>query len=168
MTMQNDKHVRAYEQMLERAKAFIIETQQDLTPKLERALEAAREKVSELGELSVEEVEKVGNYLRRDLYDAATYLNEDRGELRDWLRFDVEQVEERILESLSHLVDPTKVDLAEFAAQAKAFGEWHTGEVTGPGTLVCKSCGETLHFHEAGHIPPCPKCHATTYRRGED
>ena len=42
----------------------------------------------------------------------------------------------------------------------------HTGEVTGAGTLVCDKCGEKLHFHKAGKIPPCPKCHATQFHRG--
>ena len=82
--------------------------------------------------------------------------------------FDVEQIESRILESLSLLVDTTKVDLAEFAEQATLFGEWHTGEVTGPGTLVCSACGEELHFHKTGHIPPCPKCTETKYHRRKD
>ncbi|WP_455234152.1 zinc ribbon-containing protein [Thiogranum longum] len=23
-----------------------------------------------------------------------------------------------------------------------------------------------MHFHKPGRIPPCPKCHATVFRRG--
>ncbi len=41
----------------------------------------------------------------------------------------------------------------------------HTGEIIGAGTLVCDQCGEKLHFHKAGKIPPCPKCHGTTFHR---
>ncbi|MDH5595020.1 MAG: zinc ribbon-containing protein, partial [Gammaproteobacteria bacterium] len=44
-------------------------------------------------------------------------------------------------------------------------GEWHTGEVVGVGTLRCKACGELLHFHATGHIPPCPKCQKTVFNR---
>jgi hypothetical protein len=43
---------------------------------------------------------------------------------------------------------------------------YRTGEITGPGTLVCDNCEERLHFHKAGHIPPCPKCHGVIYHRG--
>lgn len=168
MTTSNDKQLRAYEQMLNHARELLADAKQGLTPGLEKILEASKEKASELGELSVEELDKISNYLRRDLYDIANFLAEDRGELRDWLRFDIEQVEERILESLSLLADPTKVDLAEFREQAKLFGEWHTGEITGPGTLVCESCGEELHFHNTGHIPPCPKCNGSRYHRKFD
>ncbi|MEE9491971.1 MAG: hypothetical protein V3W04_01145, partial [Gammaproteobacteria bacterium] len=42
---------------------------------------------------------------------------------------------------------------------------YHTGEVTGPGTLHCAECEEILTFHQPGKIPQCPKCHSTTYHR---
>jgi len=42
---------------------------------------------------------------------------------------------------------------------------YRTGEMTGPGTLVCDKCEEHLHFHKVGHIPPCPKCHAVNFHR---
>jgi hypothetical protein len=168
MNTPDDKHGGAYERMLERTKQLLTETGQEVTPKLQQALDEAKEKTAELGELSREEAEKIGNYLRRDLYDAAEFLAEDRGELRDWLRFDIQLVEDRIVDALSLLVDQTKLELAELAEQAQLFGEWHTGEVTGPGTLICQSCGEELHFQKAGHIPPCPKCHGSSYRRGRD
>jgi len=165
MNSNNDRHIRSYEHMLNRAKELLSDAKRDIAPKLENILELAKDKASELGELSAEELDKISNYLRRDVYDAANFVAKDRGELKDWLRFDIEQVEERILESLSHLVDPTQVDLADFKEQAERFGEWHTGEITGPGTLICSNCSEELHFHKTGHIPPCPKCKGSIYHR---
>ena len=41
----------------------------------------------------------------------------------------------------------------------------HAGEITAFGTLQCKSCGEVIHLRGPGRIPPCPRCHGTTYRR---
>ena len=165
MSKQNDNLINAYEKMLDRAKAFLTEANHEITPKFEYVLDAAKEKATELGELSREEAEKIADYLRRDLHDAAEFLATENNELRDWLRLDIELVEDRVLDALSLLVDKTKVDLADLAERAQRFGEWHTGEITGPGTLVCKDCGEVLHFHQAGHIPPCPKCKATVYHR---
>lgn len=166
MSNNQDKLIHAYERMLERSKAFLTDAGHAVAPKLQKALDVATETASEVGELTREEAERIALYLKRDLDDAADYLAEHGGELKDWLRFDVEQVEDRILESLSLLVDQTKVELSDLAERAQRFGEWHTGEITGPGTLVCKACGELLHFQKAGHIPPCPKCHASVYRRG--
>jgi len=34
-----------------------------------------------------------------------------------------------------------------------------------PGTFECLNCGERVHLHKAGHIPPCPKCHHTEFKR---
>ena len=167
MSTENEKHLRAYEQLLNQARDFITEAKQEFAPKIDVALEMAKERVFELGEMSREELDNISNYLRRDIYDAANFLAGDRGELSKWLRFDVEQVERRILESLSLLADPTKVELADLEERARLFGEWHTGEITGPGTLVCEACGEQLHFHETGHIPPCPKCKGSKFHRGQ-
>jgi len=65
-------------------------------------------------------------------------------------------------------VDKTTIELDQLKARADRLGEWHTGEITGPGTLVCSACNELIHFHKTGHIPPCPKCHATIYKRASD
>jgi len=160
-------HVHAYEKMLERARDFMAEARDEMAPKLQLGLDAARERATELGELSLEEAEKIGNYLKRDVYDAAKFLASDRAdELKDWLRFDVQLIEDRLAESFALLVDKTTIELNQLADRAREVGEWHTGEITGPGTLICKKCQENIHFHIAGHIPPCPKCHATIYRRG--
>ncbi len=129
------------------------------------ALKSAREKASELGELSREEAEKVSDYIKRDLEDAADYLNREGGELKDWLKFDLDVVEQRVGQIFSESVDRTREAIARFELEANKRGEWHSGEVTGIGTLECKACGEKLHFHKTGHIPPCPKCHGSRFRR---
>jgi len=165
---QDEKHVHAYERMLERTREFLSEAGEDLKPKLQQALDAAVEKTAELGELTREEAEKVGDYLKRDLQSAGEYLASDETkELKDWLRMDLDLIEASILDALSLLVDPTNVELTLLAERAR-LAEWHTGEITGPGTLVCTHCGEELHFHKTGHIPPCPKCRGTVFRRKLD
>ena len=157
----NEKLIEAYNRMLERTRGAMAETGKGL----HQALDHAMEKASELGELSREEAEKIGDYIKRDLQDAAQFVSESGSELRDWLRFDLEVVENAVLDLFSNMVDHTREELHKLELRANALGEWHTGEITGIGTLQCKSCGEKLHFHHTGHIPPCPKCHGTTYRR---
>ncbi len=170
MSEQNngEKHVRGYEQLLERTREFLNETSEELKPKLQRALDAAIEKTTELGELTREEAEKISDYLKHDLQSISEYLASDEAQdLSNWLRFDIELVEARIIDALALLADPTKVELAQLAERAQ-LAEWHTGEITSPGTLVCIDCGETLHFHKTGRIPPCPKCRHTVFSRTSD
>lgn len=164
----NKNLISAYERMRERAQKFLDENTQDLMPNIVDALEAAKEQAIHLGELSKDEAELINTYLKRDLHDAGEYIQQQRGELADWLRFDIEQIEQNIWDSLSLLVDKTTIELKQLKDRAERLGEWHTGEITGPGTLVCSACGEEIHFHKTGHIPPCPKCHATIYKRFSD
>ncbi|NOX42661.1 MAG: zinc ribbon-containing protein [Gammaproteobacteria bacterium] len=165
MTDQKDKHVNAYNRMLENAKTFIDEAEKEFGPKVQFGIDAAKDKISELGELTREEVDKIGDYLHRDLDDAGKFLQENGKELSDWLKFDIELIEDRFIDTFSVVADQTKVELALLADRANKVGVWKTGEITGIGTLVCKSCGEELHFHKPGHIPPCPKCKASEFKR---
>ncbi|MEN8168781.1 MAG: zinc ribbon-containing protein [Pseudomonadota bacterium] len=151
----------AYNLMLERTK----ETMEQAGNGLRHGVDTAVEKATELGELSREEAEQLSDYVIRDLHDAANFINESGSELRDWLRFDLEVVERSLAEMFAQMVDHTRQELNNLEQRANAIGEWHTGEIVGIGTLECKGCGEQLHFHHTGHIPPCPKCRGTTYRR---
>lgn len=61
----------------------------------------------------------------------------------------------------------------------KGLGEWatslsdkldsslsyKTGEVTHGGTFTCKGCEAEIHLKKPGHLPPCPKCSKTDFRR---
>lgn len=157
--------VDAYYRMLGRLKTSIEEAEHGAGPALNHAVERAEETATELGELSREEAIRVGDYLKRDLQDAARFLAEGGTELGAWLRFDLKLVEQGLADLFRETVDYARLEYGELETRADAVGEWHSGEVTGIGTLQCKSCGEKLHFHHISHIPPCPKCHGTVYRR---
>jgi len=114
--------------------------------------------------LTAEEIDQVSEYLKRDLRDAASYIVETGEEFKTWLGFDLSLIGERMRELFSQAADQTTIELKQLQEQAQLAG-YHTGEITGPGTLVCDKCGEELHFYKPGHIPPCPKCHGTVFHR---
>lgn len=162
----NEKLIHGYNRMMERVKHSIDTFEDAVSPKLRQAIEAAQEKAVELGELTREEAAKVGEYLRRDIQGAAEHLAESEDhEFRDWLRFDIELIEDRLLEMFLSVADQAKLDMLQFEEELEEASEYRTGEITGPGTLQCMECGEMLHFHDTGHIPPCPKCHKTLFSR---
>ena len=160
-----DRMTDAYEQMLERVDGFLELAEKSTLPTLRRALDQAREKAVELNELTREEAEKLTGYVERDMKDAAHFLVETGAEFRQWWQFDVKMIEQRMMEMFANVADKTRLELEKFADQAREASMYHTGEVAGPGTLVCNSCGKELHFHKAGRIPPCSGCHGTGYRR---
>lgn len=172
MTKQNHPHsttekfITAYNDMMERVKTGIEMVESDVAPRLHSAIDKAQGLAMELDELTHEEAEKIGNYLKRDIEDAADYLTGPEGqELHDWLRFDLQQVESQVFASFLSVADQTKLDLMKLEQQAASTSIYHSGEITGIGTLACSECGKQIHFHKAKHIPPCPSCNNRVFIR---
>ncbi|HHM04605.1 MAG TPA: hypothetical protein ENJ19_02535 [Gammaproteobacteria bacterium] len=161
----HEKLVQAYNRMLEHVKDKLSQVEHQSADALHHAVAHAKEKTLELGELTREEIDKLGDYLRRDLEDAGEYLADTGKELKEWFEFDVTLIESWLLEAFTEAADQTRLALLALEQQARRASEYHTGEITGVGTLVCQSCGERLHFHHTGRIPPCPKCHGTMFKR---
>ena len=157
--------VAAYENMLQRVDELLQKAEQSTIPTLKKSLEHAREKAVELDELTREEAERIAIYVERDMKDAAGFLVETGEEFREWLRFDLQLIEDRLLDLFVSVADKTRLELRQLADRAREAAFYHTGEITGPGTLVCSACGKELHFHKAGRIPPCSGCRATEFRR---
>ena len=155
----------AYEKMYERATENLHSTEKKSAQLLHKLIDEAKDKAVELKELSEGDAAKLADWLKRDLDDTVNYLSETGLELKDWLGFETTLLESAVLDLLLKSADKTTVELLTMKDYARQPHAYHTGEITGPGTLVCDQCGEKLHFHRAGKIPPCPKCHATTFHR---
>ncbi len=162
-----DRLVDAYERMLQYVHDGVERFEEGALPVFRERLSRARERMVELGELTREESERVSEYLERDMHDAAKFLSETGEEFTTWLRTDITLIEAKLLDMFSQVADQTSLQLKQLAEQAKRT-PYRTGEITGPGVLVCKGCAHNLHFHKAGHIPPCPKCRGTEFLRVGD
>lgn len=164
-----ERLVDAYERMMERVHTALEHAGKDTLPNLQRLIDQAADKAVELKEVTREDVDRIAGYFKRDVEDAAQFLNNSGDELSRWLRFDLDLMEDRLLDMFSLVADRTSVEWMDLADRAWEASLYRTGEVTGPGTLQCTVCEELLHFHKAAHIPPCPACHGTEFRRpGED
>lgn len=160
-----DRLIAAYNRMMERVRELMEDAEDKAIPTLEEGIKQARNKAVELGEISAEEAEKVGDWIKRDMEEATHYLGDTGREFADWLKFDIEQVEDRILSVLLSVADRTRLELAAFERSIQEHSTYKTGEITSAGVLECRACGEQLHFHATGHIPPCPKCRGTKFKR---
>jgi len=160
-----DRLVAAYERMLARIHEAFERTGEERPPAFRDLLGKARERVIELEELTREEAERVATYLERDIEDAARYIADTGEDLRAWWRFDLALVEQRLLDAFSRVADQTSLQLHGLALEARRASLYQTGEITGPGSLLCDSCGAPLHLYETGRIPACPACGATAFKR---
>lgn len=161
----DQKLITAYDKMMARVAQLLDTAEQQALPALQKNIENAKQQAIELKEITQEEAEKLAYYVRRDLHDAAEYLEQTGEELSTWFSFDLELVEERLWDVFAKVADKTRLELAQLEAQAKRAEEYHTGEITSIGTLTCKACDTLVHFKKTGHIPPCPKCHQTVFIR---
>ncbi|MFK5914225.1 MAG: zinc ribbon-containing protein [Woeseiaceae bacterium] len=160
--MDTDKLLKTYHTMLDHMKETAL-------PTLSENIKRAAEKASELGEATKEEAEKLGEYIQRDFEDAGHYLSDyvakNGPELENWIKDELEFAEGQFAEVFATLADKTRLELDALAERARQVGVWRTGEITHVGILYCKSCNEALHFKKPGHIPPCPKCRGTEFKK---
>ena len=160
-----DVLANAYEKMFESVAKGFHNAEKKSAELLHELIDKAKDEAVELEEVSREDAEKLSTYVKRDLGEAASHMSISGQELKDWLGFETTLLENEFVDQLLKLADPTEVELFKLKLDAQQTPTYHTGEITGPGTLLCDQCGEKLHFYRAGKIPPCPKCHATNYHR---
>ncbi len=160
-----DMLVHGYETMMDKLSEWTEKADETAGPLLINGLKESEEFLHDLKQWSKEEIDLISQFLKRDLQDAAVQMEKENQDLKNWLGFDVQQVEEKVLSLFANMTDKTRLELDKLDRMAN---EWHTGQVTSIGTLVCKKCGKELHFHKPGRIPPCPGCGHTEYRRISD
>lgn len=159
------KLIAAYDKMMERVHGLVDNVEQHALPSLQSHIDKAKHQALELKELTQEEADKLADYLHRDINDLATHLSQSGEAISSWVSFDIELIEDRLLDAFSQVADKTAIQLAQLAEQAKRANEYHTGELTRLGTLACQQCDTFLHFTKTSRIPPCPKCHKTLFMR---
>jgi len=160
-----EKFEKAYDVMLSRVKEQLEDVSKKAEPKVGEFVSKAKVKAIQLGELTEEEAEKVGEYLMRDLHEAADFLKDAKKVLADWLYFDYKLVEQKFWETYKAVAKQAKEEWVEFNQRLKHAKEYNTGEVIGVGTLECTGCKEVLHFTRSSTIPKCPKCGGASFVR---
>jgi hypothetical protein len=130
------------------------------------ALEIAKGKTSEQDSLTDEEMTQVSGYVKRDIDHAAGNVESNsKDSFSEWLKFDIDLIEDFTLDAFMDLADKTRVELAIIDQQAKEYHPYHSGEITGPGTFMCEECGKEIAFKSTSQIPECPNCKAKSFVR---
>ncbi|MDH4134441.1 MAG: zinc ribbon-containing protein [Gammaproteobacteria bacterium] len=128
------------------------------------AMVSARNRLIEMGEHTADTIDKALASVEKDMLDASHRLGTRIGNLstRTTDVFYVWRIRgDRFLEQAAHAV-------AEWSRGIGAHPEqqtYHTGEIAAGGELECTSCGEHLRLETPAHLPLCPKCHNTGFRR---
>jgi len=161
--MSDKKFIDAYNDLM----ASLYETMDDTLHSVADAMEMAKEKTSELGGLTQEEINEVADFLMRDIEHAAhtTPAVSDNNSISEWFKFDIDLIENFALADFFSLADKTRVELAKIENQAKKYHSYNSGNITGPGTFTCDACSKQIAFKSTSRIPDCPECKAKTFTR---
>jgi len=154
-----------YETMYEHVAENLHKAKDKTGPLIHELIDEAKDKAKAIEEVTEEDAEKLTHWLKRDLDDVISYLSETEYALKDWLGFESSLIKSTLINALLDTADKTTLALLRMKDNAREPYDYHTGEIAGFGTLICDQCNEKLHFHKAGRIPPCPKCHTTNFHR---
>jgi len=152
--------ISAYNQMMKEMRdAFEQADASDMS--LQKSLDLARHQAVHLGEVTAEEAFEIGEYIKRDINDAAEYMMDSSAEFYDWLMLDIEIIERKVIDLFLSVADHTRIELEQFK-QPTSLSEqiplYKSGEITGPGSLICKNCGKAKPFLSSDEITDCVKC----------
>ena len=155
----------AYETMYEHIAENLEKAKDKSGLLIHQLVDEAKEKAKEIEQLTEEDAEKLAVWLKRDLDEVISYLSETEYAVKDWLGFETSLIKNALIHRMLETADKTTVELLRMKENAHKPYDYHTGQIAGFGTLISDECGEKLHFHKAGKIPPCPKCHKTSFHR---
>ena len=156
---------KTYEMIYQYVVSNFHKSQEKTAPLVLQLIEDVRQKVREIEKVSAADRIKLTGWLKCDHDGTFHTLSTANYEIKDWLGFKSSVVKTEVIESLQELADKAGTGLQRMKDNIHKPYDYHTGEEMGFGTLVCDVCGEKLHFHKAGKIPPCPGCHATSFHR---
>lgn len=159
------RELAAYQKLRADVEKLLADTRDTLNADTIRlALVAARSRLTELGEHTADNVDKAIATIEKEMLDASHRMGAR-----------LENFSERTADVFYIWRDRGNRFLGQ-AAQALAdwameFGvrlgrqTYHTGEIAASGELECTACGEHLRLETPAHLPLCPKCRKTEFRR---
>lgn len=121
--------ISAYNQMMNDMRlAFNQADSSEMT--LQKALDMAKHQATHIGIITAEEAHEIGEYIKRDINDAAEFMMESSAEFYDWLMLDIDMIERKVMELFLSVADHTRIELEQFKQ------EKHPSEHISPEQIV--------------------------------
>ncbi|PIP03268.1 MAG: isocitrate dehydrogenase (NADP(+)), partial [Zetaproteobacteria bacterium CG23_combo_of_CG06-09_8_20_14_all_54_7] len=155
-----DEAADQYDQLAEQFKELFESGAEKTSEFAATAMEKAREQLTAAGTFSEEQGKNLKVFLERDFSQMAQTMRDEAKE-----KLNPARVGAGALSSLYALLNVAGLALSSVAVRTQKALSCRSGEITSAGTLTCVSCDNELHFKKTGRVPPCPKCHATEFRK---
>ncbi len=159
--------LKAYDRMLEKVQARLKLMQDTSLDTLREEVDKAVEAEYELEEMTREEADLLGAYLRRDLEHLMHFVDETGEGLKEWLQLDISLLEHQLADMLFSVADQTRLDTLELNQKLEdhKVGQYISGEVATAGMFQCLNCGHMRCLTATSHIEPCEACGSHYYER---
>jgi len=159
-----EQQANLYDRLAERAQELFKNGRDRSREAMEAAVEKARRQLTDSGLFSLERGQALQEYLLKDLDRLARFSRELGKETRE--KLDPTRLGAGALASLSSLLHLAGDTFRDLAAKTDKSLACRTGELTSAGSLTCDKCGKSIRLKKSGHIPPCPNCQGTQFKKG--
>ena len=159
--MTENKFIKAYDDLM----GNLYEALDDSLHSIADALEIAKEKTFALGGHTQEEINHIADFVMRDVEHAAIGSSNNKDALNEWLKFDIDLIENFAISAFFEIAYKTRVKLAALEIDAKQYHPYQSGDIASPGTFVCDECGKQISFKSTSVMPICPDCQTNSFSR---
>ncbi|MDX5299603.1 MAG: zinc ribbon-containing protein [Gammaproteobacteria bacterium] len=157
---------QAYDRMLTRVERALAEAELATWDTLRQEIDAAVEFEQALEELTREELDLLGAYLKRDLGHLVSFVRHTGDGLAAWLHLDLDAIEQQLLDKLLSIADKTQVDQLLLDQKLHHVrGQYISGEVALAGMLRCLQCGHMVCLTETTRLQDCHICGSVYFER---
>jgi hypothetical protein len=158
-----------YYRLLERVYLSVENFEERSWPFIKEKIEEAAEVELAAEEMTREELGLLTAYLRRDLKDLGIFAHRTGEGVAAWLKFDLNALEQRVVDMLKSLADKTRIEQTELQQRLEHGPEdYISGEIAGVGTLRCLECGCLARLPRIARIEPCHECGNRYFHRSSD
>lgn len=162
---QQKRELAAYQKLRADVEKLLADTKDTLSADTIRlALVSARNRLTELGEHTADNIDKAIATIEKEMLDASHRMGarlENYSERTADVFYIWRDRGNRFLEQAAEALE----------GWAREFGvrlgrqTYRTGEIAASGEFECTGCGEHLRLETPAHLPLCPKCRKAEFRR---
>ncbi|MDH5393510.1 MAG: zinc ribbon-containing protein [Gammaproteobacteria bacterium] len=165
MNHQDTSHlVDGYNKMMERIKSTIDNATEAAAPTLHNAMDQAIQAATDHKELTQSEAEQIANTIKIDLNDAAEHLMETNSDFTEWLKIDLDALEQKILDLFLSVADHTRMEIKQFIGDIED-STYYATDLACRGDYQCGHCQNVLHIETVSPLSSCPVCKHTEFSR---
>lgn len=164
---QQKQELAAYQKVRDGVQKILAGAREGLSAdNIREALDTTRAQLHQLGEFTADTIEKMIVTTEREMLGAAqrmgarleNFSEKSAGLFYVW--------RDRSNQFLTRAAGAVKDWAEQTGARIGARG-YRTGDMAAAGVLECAGCGERITLATPAHVPLCPKCRKTDFRRVE-